>query len=182
MNKKALIINLRGYPKLTAAKVSWYLNKEIKEFALYFSPDSTCPGVYKYDMLFYAGVMDSINWYSISKEGTPNPNYYKGKVVLLVDEQTQSQAEFSCMAFQTAPDVITIGSQTSGADGDAFPFMLPGGIKTFISFWGICYPDRRQTQRIGIVPDIEVKPTIEGLKLGKDEVLERAIEYINTGK
>ena len=32
--------------------------------------------------------------------------------------------------------------------------------------------------RIGIVPDIEVHPTIEGIRQGKDELLEKAIEII----
>ncbi len=34
-------------------------------------------------------------------------------------------------------------------------------------------------QRIGIVPDIEVKPTLEGLRLHRDELIEKAIEIIN---
>ena len=33
--------------------------------------------------------------------------------------------------------------------------------------------------KITIVPDIIVKPTIEGIKKGKDEVLEKAVEIIN---
>lgn len=37
---------------------------------------------------------------------------------------------------------------------------------------------QRKTQRIGIVPDIEVKPTIKGIQEGQDEVLEKAIEMI----
>jgi hypothetical protein len=32
------------------------------------------------------------------------------------------------------------------------------------------------------VPDIEVKPTILGIQQGKDEVLERALQFIKTGK
>jgi C-terminal processing protease CtpA/Prc len=45
---------------------------------------------------------------------------------------------------------------------------------------GVYYPDGRETQRVGIIPNIEVKPTITGLKLNKDEVLEKAIEIINS--
>ena len=44
---------------------------------------------------------------------------------------------------------------------------------------GVYYPDGRETQRIGMIPDIEVKPTIAGIKAGKDEVLQKAIELIN---
>ena len=48
-----------------------------------------------------------------------------------------------------------------------------------ISGIGVYYPDGTETQRVGIVPDIEVKSTIEGIKKGKDELLEKAIEIIN---
>ena len=44
---------------------------------------------------------------------------------------------------------------------------------------GVYYPDGRETQRIGMIPDFEVKPTIAGIKAGKDEVLQKAIELIN---
>ena len=57
--------------------------------------------------------------------------------------------------------------------------LLPGGLKTFISGIGIYYPDGTATQRVGIVPDIKAEPTVEGIKNGRDEVLEKAIEVIN---
>jgi C-terminal processing protease CtpA/Prc len=82
------------------------------------------------------------------------------------------------MAYRTAPNATVIGSTTAGADGNVSSIRLPGGISTMISGIGVYYPDGRETQRIGIVPDIEVKPTIEGIKNGKDEVLEKAIEFI----
>ena len=60
--------------------------------------------------------------------------------------------------------------------------MLFRSYNTSITGLGVYYPDGRETQCIGIIPDIEVKPTIEGIKQGKDEVLERAIKFIETGK
>lgn len=48
-----------------------------------------------------------------------------------------------------------------------------------ISGNAVYYPDGRETQRIGIVPDIEAKPTIKGIREGRDEPLEKAIEIIN---
>ena len=45
-----------------------------------------------------------------------------------------------------------------------------------ISGIGIYYPDGIETQRVGIVPDIEVHPTIEGIRQGRDEVLETAFD------
>ncbi len=39
-------------------------------------------------------------------------------------------------------------------------------------------PDKTPTQRVGIVPDTVVAPTIEGIKAGRDEVLEEALRWI----
>jgi C-terminal processing protease CtpA/Prc len=55
---------------------------------------------------------------------------------------------------------------------------LPGGIETGFSSLGIYYPDGRETQRIGIVPNIVVKPTIKGIRDGRDELLEKAIKIV----
>jgi len=106
-------------------------------------------------------------------------NHYKGKVVVLIDENTLSQAEYTTMAFRAAPNTTVIGSTTAGADGNVSQIYLPGNIFTMISGIGVYYPDGTETQRVGIVPDIEVKPTIKGIREGKDEVLDRAIELIN---
>ena len=47
-----------------------------------------------------------------------------------------------------------------------------------ISGVGVFYPDERPTQQVGIVPDIEVKPTIAGIRAHRDEVLEEALRQI----
>jgi C-terminal processing protease CtpA/Prc len=58
------------------------------------------------------------------------------------------------------------------------PIPLPGGLRTLISGIGVFYPDKTPTQRVGIVPDIVVTPTIKGIREGRDEVLEAALRYI----
>ncbi|MEM7106548.1 MAG: T9SS type A sorting domain-containing protein [Bacteroidota bacterium] len=94
---------------------------------------------------------------------------YEGKLILLFDERIQSQAEYTCMGLEQYPNVVKIGSTTSGADGN---------ITTAASFLGVFYPDYRPTQRIGILPDIEVRPTIEGIRNGVDEVMEYAVKEV----
>jgi len=51
-------------------------------------------------------------------------------------------------------------------------------MSSMISGIGVFYADRRPTQRVGIVPDIEVKPTLAGIKAGRDEVREVALRQI----
>ncbi len=104
---------------------------------------------------------------------------YKGKLIILVNEVSQSQAEFTTMAFRAGNNTTVIGSTTAGADGSVSSIYLPGGLLTRISGNGMYYPDGTETQRIGIIPDIEITPTIDGIKNGKDELLEKAIEIIH---
>lgn len=166
MDTKALIIDIRNYPEFIVYDICNYLHKEPKTFYLWRYPDPKKIGEFR-------------TIQPATSAGHNNKHYYRGKVILLVDETTQSSAEFTCMAIQTAPDVTTIGSQTAGADGNVSYFYLPGGIYTYFSGCSPLYPDGRETQRVGIDIDIISKPSIQGIADGKDEVLDRAIEYIN---
>jgi len=73
------------------------------------------------------------------------------------------------MAFRASPNATVIGSTTAGADGNVSFFYLPGGIYTQITGLGVYYPDGTETQQVGIVPDITVTHTIEGIRNGRDE-------------
>jgi len=106
---------------------------------------------------------------------------YAGKTVMLIDERAISQAEHSGLFYETANGTKFIGSATNGANGDVTWFWAPGRVR--ISFTGhdVRHADGKQLQRVGLQPDIEVKPTIAGIRAGRDEVLEKAIEYLMTG-
>ncbi len=165
-NTKGLIIDNRNYP----------FNFPLNELSNYLLPEST-PFV-----KFTNGSLETPGLFTFTEPnntGTENSDYYKGEVVILVNEVTQSSSEYHAMAYCAHPNSIVVGSTTSAADGNISPFYLPGGIYSMISGIGVYYPDGTETQRIGIVPDIEVKPTIQGIKDGRDEVLEKAIEVIN---
>ncbi len=161
-NKKVLIIDLRNYPAFIYKLFSKYLNSEKRDFSKIYSPNMDYPGMFRYKENLQTGIKNSKN--------------FKGKIILLVNDESISRSEFTAMALQTADDVITIGNQTAGADGDVVIFEYIGGYKTAISGNGILYPDKTETQRKGIKIDIKIKPTIEGLKQGRDEILDKAIE------
>jgi hypothetical protein len=108
-------------------------------------------------------------------ELTPELPHYDGKVVVIVDEDSQSQAEYTTMAFRAAPGAVVVGSTMAGADGNVSEFPLPGGYTSLFSGLGVFYPDHRPTQRVGIVPDVKVMPTVAGIRARRDEVLEAAI-------
>jgi len=56
----------------------------------------------------------------------PGPVHYGGKVAILVDETSQSQAEYTAMALRAMPNAVVVGSTTAGADGNLSQIPLPG--------------------------------------------------------
>lgn len=108
----------------------------------------------------------------------PDPTPYRGKLVVLVNNRSISQSEYTAMAFRAGDNTTIIGNTTAGADGNISRIVLPGNLNTIISAIGVYYPDGTETQRVGIAPDIEVWPTIQGIREGRDELLEMAIKTI----
>jgi C-terminal processing protease CtpA/Prc len=161
---KSVIVDVRNYPNLMAMySLLPYFQTTKKPFAVFADRNINNPGEFYWTK-------------SVRMYGNKKP--FSGNLLVLENEITQSLGEYTVMAFKATGNATVIGSQTAGADGRIGYIFLPGGLKTSISGRGVYYPDKRETQRIGIVPDIEVKPTIKGIQEGRDEVLEKAIEMI----
>ncbi len=167
-NTKGLIVDIRNYPsEFMPFAMGAYLATKPTPFASITQADLANPGAIAF------GASPTIK---------PGGVHYGGKVVILVDEITQSQAEYTAMALRAMPNTAVVGSTTAGADGNTSLIPLPGQLRTMISGIGIYYPDHRPTQRVGIVPDVVVRPTIEGIAAGRDEVLEAAMRLIEDSK
>jgi len=83
--------------------------------------------------------------------------YYDKKVVLIMDESTISQSEFTIMSLRNGANVTVIGRNSIGADGNVTSLPLPGRISMTYTGLGVYYPDGGQTQRIGLFPDIYIE-------------------------
>ncbi|MGG7440242.1 S41 family peptidase [Chryseobacterium arthrosphaerae] len=166
-NTKGIIIDLRSYPSdFVVFSMGKLLKKDSSDFVKFTQTTNQMPGLFTFTP-------------NLGVEGS-GTEHYKGKIAILINETTQSSAEYHTMAFRTAPNSKVFGSTTAGADGNVSRILLPGNISTMISGIGIYYPDGTETQRIGIVPDVEIKPTVEGIKNGKDEVLDKALAWIKS--
>jgi C-terminal processing protease CtpA/Prc len=162
---KGIVIDVRNYPsEFVVFSLANYLLSAPSPFVKFATASVNHPGLF--------------SWGTTLSVGYNNKNPYQGKVVILINEITQSQAEYTTMALRTCKNSLVVGSTTAGADGNVSIFYLPGKLRTMISGIGIYYPDGRETQRVGIVPDIVVNPTIAGIAAGRDEALERAIYHI----
>jgi hypothetical protein len=160
-----LIIDSRNYPSdfILYALGELLLNKQIP-FCNLSGTSLEFPGVFTLNKLHYVG----------KKKGTG----FQGKIIVLVNEITQSSAEFHVMSFQAHPNTTVIGSTTAGADGNVVTINLPGGLTSRFSSIGVYYPDGSPTQQVGVHIDHFVTPTIDGILSGKDEVLEHALNLL----
>jgi hypothetical protein len=167
----AVIFDMRGYPNGTAWAIAPRLARD----------DRTIIGaLFRRPFLSGADASDEMKTtmaFSQPLPATTKP-HYRGKVVMLINEQAISQAEHTCLFFAAATDVTFIGSPTTGANGDVTSVVLPGGL--IVSFTGqeVRHADGRQLQRVGVQPHIRVEPTIEGIRQGRDEVLEAAVAFL----
>ena len=167
---KGIIVDMREYPSdLMSYTFASYIKSFKSMFLKLSTVDYSNPGTFVITDSAYNG-------------SAKNRESYKGKVIVIVNSETQSQGEFTTMALQSSPNVSVIGSQTAGADGEITTIVLPGGIYTRISSMGVFYPDNSPTQGTGVKIDFIVKSTIKGIVDRKDELLEKAVDILNNNQ
>lgn len=165
-NTIGIVFDMRGYPRGTAWAIGPRINtRKPPAVALFFRPQ------------VMAGT--SFERLSFLQPLPPTTTaVYARPTALLIDERAVSQSEHSGLFFKAANGTTFVGSPTTGANGDVTSLVLPGGLQVRFTGHDVRWPDGRQLQRIGLVPDIEVRPTIAGIRAGRDEVLERAVAHL----
>jgi hypothetical protein len=122
------------------------------------------------------------SWGYIYEKVVPDAEYnYKGNVVALIDASTYGWAERLCLYLKASANTTSLGSATAG-----IPYMLLEESMMDLALYrnlqyvniDIRFPDDTPLYGVGIQPDIYVEPTIEGIRQGRDEILEAAIEYL----
>ena len=172
---RGIIFDMRGYPNNTMISIAERLCRKNDVPAVKFSrPVVNCPsGRYHiYDSVkplyqtFFQHVFCSTR------------NRYEGTTVMLIDGSTQSQAEQTGLFLRAANDTVFVGEPSAGANGTVTNFNLPGSLN--ITFTGevIEHPNGDRLQRLGLQPDVLVKPTVAGIISSKDEILNAGLHYI----
>lgn len=109
--------------------------------------------------------------------GGNTTDIYDGNIILLINENTRTRGEYNCLILEKFPNAIKIGSQTTSHSGLISDINLPFEVVPQIRTRGRYNEDGTNVDIDGILPDIEVKPTIVGIRNGKDELMEYAIQY-----
>jgi C-terminal processing protease CtpA/Prc len=166
------IFDMRGYPAGGARAV-------VSRLARPGAQPAVIGGSIRYDGSIGNFSLEESLW---TLEESPPGQRYGGGIVVLVDGSSQSAAEHICALIKSAAAVTFIGSRTSGANGGVTRTILPGGIVVNFTGQSVRHADGSQLQRVGIVPEIEAHPTLSGIREGRDDVLQRAVDYLSRGK
>jgi C-terminal processing protease CtpA/Prc len=167
-NSKGIVIDLRNYPlNISASDLAYYLYPNKKVFIKTLV--SLNPGYGEYDSKAALRIIK--NPFSA---GSDNTNYYKGKIILLVDRSTQSKAEWIGMAIQASPNCITIGEQTAGAIMNVNRITLVDKSTADFTGVGAFYPNDEGVQRKGLKIDYHVKES--AINYNPNLYIEKAID------
>ena len=164
-NAQYIILDLRCYPYQSSF---WELSKcfipKTENFSYIVYPDSQRPGEFKY----IAGLAGP---HHLGSE-----NYYKGNVILIVDNQTESFSEYLCMMLQKNPKAITVGTSSSGANGNVHLYEFPGGVTTFLTGLGILDSNYSPMNGRGVKIDVPILFDANTIPANVDPYLSKAIE------
>jgi carboxyl-terminal processing protease len=103
-------------------------------------------------------------------------------LVVLVNQGTASNSEVVVGAIQDHGRGVLIGEQTFGKGSVQRVHELSDGSGLHVTIALLLTPDRHPIHEEGLTPDIVVPFTEEDFLQGRDPQLERAIEYLQTGR
>jgi hypothetical protein len=169
----SLILDLRDYPRRHAhVALTEYLTTGPISFPEYDRPVVVGSGRLGSRFEHHANLIPA------DRRSPGSGPAFSGPVVALIDERTISAAEFTGLLIRRNRQVLFIGRPSAGNCGNA-AFIRLHGERTF-SFTGMDVYDHegKLFEGQGLTPDILVEPTIQGIREGRDEMLERAISEL----
>jgi C-terminal processing protease CtpA/Prc len=163
---KGIIFDARGYVKAEMKNVLSYLVDETITSPIWHVPQVIYPD--RKNIVYI-----DANWIV-----EPRKPKIEGTVVFLTQGSAVSASEtfMGMVAHYKLGEIV--GQPTAGTNGNVNSFTLPGGYMVFYTGMRVLKHDRSQHHLIGIQPTVPMKRTLKGVKEGRDEYLEKALEII----
>ncbi|HWR52399.1 MAG TPA: S41 family peptidase [Bryobacteraceae bacterium] len=108
----------------------------------------------------------------------PSKDTFKGKLALLVDAGCHSACEDFTMPFKDNRRAVLFGATTAGSTGQPYTLDLGNGMLVLVGAKREMFPDGSPFEGVGIKPDVEITPTVENIRQGRDVVLEAARTHL----
>lgn len=162
---KALICDLRGYPKNNHELIGYLLTQNDTSKNWMRIPEIIYP-----DQENVTGYQE-MGW--TMKALQPHLN---AKIFFIIDGRAISYAESFLSFIEHYKLATIIGQPSAGTNGNVNPFTLPGAIQVSWTGMKVMKHDGSQHHGVGILPTVYVEKSIKGVREQKDEFLEKAIE------
>lgn len=162
-----IVFDVRGYPTDSGAFILRHLVETPESSRWMHVPIMAAP----------FGQVES--WLSVGWNPQPGTPHLGARRVFLTDGRAISYAE-SVIGYVDALKLGTIiGGSTAGTNGNVASASLPGGFSmTFTGMRVTRHDGRTPFHLIGVPPDTALQPTLAGLRSGRDELLERALQVL----
>ncbi len=160
---KGIILDIRGYPDYTVAdSIIVHFKKDSLEWGDFRRPERYFPFqqhvIYKKDISYLPSAKEDLS-------DIP--------VCILINHKAVSYAETLITLIKKNKIGTLIGQPTNGTNGDVTMIHNP-----IYGFTMTVIKDFSGLHGKGIMPDINVQPTLDGIIANKDEILETAKKYI----
>lgn len=165
---KAVIWEMRDYP-------NYQVTTQLRKF---FFSEKTAQTEERNAADLYPGTFIK-NLSYIEPDGKEYP-IYKGSLIVLVDEHTQSLSESIAAVLTLRPGTITMGRQTAGTTGNITWFSLPGGLAVSYTGVGVSGAGGSFTEGAGVKLDVPITLTREKILQSRDYILDQAILYAHS--
>jgi hypothetical protein len=156
---RTVILDMRGYPNNAAFEIlGHFVKHEI------VSP------------LWRVPLLGTSEYAKSSWTIRPMTPSLDAKVIMLIDGRAISAAETVIQTFHDNAVGPLVGESSAGTNGDVALAKLPAGFSIQFTGLRVQLQDGAVLQARGITPDVVVHPTLAGVRAGRDEVLEAALQ------
>ncbi|MFO1076933.1 MAG: S41 family peptidase [Planctomycetota bacterium] len=104
----------------------------------------------------------------------PEPDTYRGPVVVLMGQFDMSSSESFLLMMQQAPRATLIGARSYGSSGNPRPYLLAPGLTVMLPSWRALRPDGTCIEGEGIEPTVPITAPARSFATG-DPVLAEAL-------
>lgn len=158
---RAIILDFRGYANFTALEMLSHIAKQELH-----SPTWQIP------LVPDIGIKYTEDHWDIR----PQAPRFNAKIVGLIDGRAMSAVETLLQMFREGNLGVLVGETSGGTNGNVAYVEVPGGFTLRFTGMRAARPDGSTVQGHGFKPDHEVHPTLDGVRAGRDEILEAGVE------
>jgi hypothetical protein len=165
---RGIVFDMRGYPNRvnTPSVLAYLADSTIR------SPFFEIPVVLRPD---HAGMRFGDASWSVP----PRRPRLRARVAFLSGGGSISYAESTLGVVEDNHLGDIVGEPTAGTNGNINPFSLPGGYTVRWTGLRVRKRDGTRHHGVGIIPNVPVAPTLRGVREGRDDVLERALDLVS---